>query len=207
MAEQQVTQHGSVRDDPQEWEDDENIDVDAGLQEQVHRNSAGHSQTRAASRSDSNTAIGLEVKDLLQVMVRQQAAQNKKLDVLENRMEATSSKVDQVALKIKADDKKIFKKKGIEFQYRHNSSVIENYDEIEMAVANSNYAAIPAIVDRGKAFVYKRQRTLRLADDKGWIFVEVYETDDIAIDSDDDKKIKKAEKRTKEIIDQRFKSK
>ena len=37
--------------------------------------------------------------------------------------------------------------------------------------------------------------------------MEVYEADDIAIDSDDDKKIKKAEKRTKEIVDQRAKNK
>ena len=34
-----------------------------------------------------------------------------------------------------------------------------------------------------------------------------YEEDEIAIDSEDDKKIKKCEKRAKELVDQRFKSK
>ena len=49
-------------------------------------------------------------------------------------MESTSSKVDLVALKMKSDDKKPFKKKGIEYQYKHNSAVIENYDEIETQI-------------------------------------------------------------------------
>ena len=191
MAERQVSQHGSIRENVQEWEEEDIGEGDNVHQEQSQRSNGGVS----VSRGESSNAIGQELKDLLQVMVRQQAAQNKKLDVLENRMETTSSKVDQVALKIKADDKKSFKKKGIEFQYKHNSGVIGNYEEIEMAVANSNYAAIPAIVDRGKAFIFKRQRTLRLADDKGWIFVEVYEADDIAIDSDDDKRRRKELKR------------
>ena len=142
-----------------------------------------------------------EIKDLLRVMVNQQAAQTKKLDILENRLESASTKVEQVVLKINRSDKKVFKKKGIEFQYKHNAAVIENYEELKMAAKAGKYELIPQIIDRGMDFIYKRQRTLTFADEKGWVFVEVYEADDIALDSEDDKKIKKAEKRTKEIID------
>ena len=207
MAERQISQHGQTGEDLREWEEEENVENDNVHQEFSQWSMPGGSNTPTARRADSSENIGLEVKDLLQVMVRQQAVQTKKLDLLESRLECTSSKVDQVALRIKSDDKKHFKKKGIEYQYKHNSAVIENYDEIELAVANTNYAALPALVNRGKSFVYKHQRIYRFADDKSWTFVKVYEADDIAIDSDDDKKIKKAEKRTKEIVDQRYKNK
>ena len=206
MAERQVSQRDSppTRGEFAESEDDQ----EARQYDYSQRSTAGiGSAARPTENEQSSLALGNEVKDLLKVVVQQQAVQNKKLDILENRMEKTSTKVDQVAIRIRRDDKKVFKKKGIEFQYRHNAAVIENYEEINMAVATRNYDAIPQIVDRGMSFINKRQRTLCFADEKGWVFIEVYEADDIAIDSDDDKKIKKAEKRSKELVDQRFKSK
>ena len=62
-------------------------------------------------------------------------------------------------------------------------------------------------MDTGKSFVLQRQRTLTFADEKGWVLVEVYEADDIALDSEDDRKIEKCEKRAKELVDQCFKKK
>ena len=37
------------------------------------------------------------------------------------------------------DGKKSFRKKGIEFQYRHNAQMVANYDEIGMAVSTWKY--------------------------------------------------------------------
>ena len=110
-------------------------------------------------------------------------------------------------MKIHSEDKKSFRKKGIEFQYRHNAQVVSNYDELEMVVAARKYDLLPRLIDAGKSFVLQRQRTLTFADEKGWVFVEVYEADNIALDSEDDRKIKKCEKRAKELIDQRYKKK
>ena len=97
----------------------------------------------------------------------------------------------------------------IHFVRKGSNTVIMDatYDEIEMAVSTRKYDQLPRLVEAGKSFVLQRQRTLTFADEKGWVFVEVFEADDIALDSEDDRKIKKCEKRAKELVDQRFKKK
>ena len=201
MTERQVSQHNSPGN-PEYRDSDIDLEDD-GRDVRQSRQDLGMPHSQSQSNAGSND----EVKDLLQLMVRQQQIQSKKLDVLQGQIDSASSKVHQVALKMHGEEKRVFRKKGIEFQYRHNASVVSNYDEIGMAAAAKKYDVIPQLVDQGKSFVLQRQRTLRFADEKGWVFVEVYEADDIAIDSEDDRKIKKCEKRAKELTDQRFKKK
>ena len=202
MAERQISHESPLNEN---FEEEEEGEVDSGQSTRQTRFSFQTSQSN--SRASSDNGADREVKDLLQIMVKQQQAQCKKLDMLQSQIDSASSKVDQVAMKIHSEDKKSFRKKGIEFQYRHNAQVISNYDELEMVVAVRKYDLLPRLIDAGKSFVLQRQRTLTFADEKGWVFVEVYEADNIALDSEDDRKIKKCEKRAKELIDQRYKKK
>ena len=123
-----------------------------------------------AKRSE---VMGSEVTELLQLMVKQQSEESKKVELLQNQLQSTSSKVDQVVIRVNKDEKRVFRKKGIEFQYRHNGEVLDNYHEMRVAYQAGKMDVLPSLIDKGMAFVEKRQRTLRFADEKGWVFVEV----------------------------------
>ena len=79
MAERQVSQHGSMRENVTEWEDDDVGENDNVRQSFSQRSHVAGSNAGPANNDDQSNAIGMEVKELLQVMVRQQAVQNKKL--------------------------------------------------------------------------------------------------------------------------------
>ena len=60
--------------------------------------------------------------------------------------------------------------------------------------STSSPADIQKLVPEGKLIIKKRQKLIRIADKNrdGWLVVQEYESDDLASDSEDEKKIRKA---------------
>ena len=93
-----------------------------------------------------------------------------------------------------------FKKKGHEKQFRLNKEVRE-----KIAIASDCLVATPPVVERaresfkeGEDLTVSRQKGIRIADcsEYGWATVEEYEEDELAANSDDDKRLFRAEMRT-----------
>jgi hypothetical protein len=85
-----------------------------------------------------------------------------------------------------------FKKKGCEVQYLHNDDI---KDKLEEAVSNIDVGKIEkakVILEEGIELINKRQKVIKIADNHGWDTVEQYVMDDLASDSDDDKRLSKA---------------
>ena len=141
MAERQVSQRGTPRNTEYEVSEGE-VEDDSQDMRQSGR-SPGQSGFQSQPRLSNDGSADTEVKDLFQIMVKQQAVQSIKLDFLKSQIDSASSKVDQVALKMHGEEKKVFRKKGIEYQYHHNAHVVNNYDEIAMAVAARKYDCLP----------------------------------------------------------------
>jgi hypothetical protein len=100
-----------------------------------------------------------------------------------------------------------FKKKGYEEQLKHNSKVITKLQEAGKHLADDNLSE-DSITDcrnkraEGISLVKHRQKLIRMADshEAGWRVVQEYETNPLAEDSDDEKKIQKAEYRAERKI-------
>ena len=118
-----------------------------------------------------------------------------KRDLTRERDEAN----DQLIKRLKLEKKTVFKRKGNERQYDFNAEVEE-----KVVAAASSLDATPPEVEKakkllkeGEELIKERQKLIKVADrsEHGWATVEEYVADELADDSDDEKRLFKAEAR------------
>ena len=105
---------------------------------------------------------------------------------------------DSVSRRIKREkDGYQFKKRGHKLQFEFNEEVLAKVEE-----ADSVLKKLPGtdqakeLLQKGMELLGKRQKHIKMADrsENGWAVVQEYEADALADDSDDEKKIEKAER-------------
>ena len=101
--------------------------------------------------------------------------------------------------KLKFDVLHRFKKKGNEDQYKFNLKVGDATEEAKEACSSKQLDKIPASLEKGEKLLSERQEHILLAEksDFGWSLIQEYKRNDLAEDSDDEKKIIRAEARAR----------
>jgi hypothetical protein len=95
-----------------------------------------------------------------------------------------------------------YKRKGNEEQATFNAKLDEKIAEAEVELAEAGPSTTPAlqrakdVLKQGRQLLAERQKLIKIADrsEHGWGVVAEYTTDKLAEDSDDEKRIEKAEK-------------
>ncbi|XP_053400643.1 uncharacterized protein LOC128557357 [Mercenaria mercenaria] len=130
---------------------------------------------------------------------------NSKFEAFEKRISDNQKELSQSQISVIQEnlhDNYVFKKKGHEQQYKVNSQVIDKLRRAEGFVKeasrdSSNEAADNAIskITEGIDILQHRQKCIKLADssEHGWKVVHEYEAHPLADDSDDEKKIYRAQ--------------
>ena len=106
------------------------------------------------------------------------------------------------------DKAKIFKDKGNERNYLFNLDLAERIEEsISLFKKNDTKTALKNLKNCLE-IIRKHNKLIRLADNSeaGWAIVEEYQTDELASDTDDDRKIRRAEKAALEKKKKQWKS-
>ena len=119
---------------------------------------------------------------------------------METKQEASCEKL---AKKIRKEKPYSFKCKGHEIQHDFNEKVKETLETAAEAISEENVrdpdkvAATKKAIDEGIEMLERRQKLIKLADrsEYGWRTIKEYEEDDLAKDSDNEKRIAKAEYR------------
>ena len=102
-----------------------------------------------------------------------------------------------------------FKKRGNEEQFKHNTKVLATMKEAESHLSKEmdqltekNVLDCRKMLNEGMTLVQKRQKMVKLADqsEAGWRVVHEYESNPLADDSEDEKKIYKAQSRAERKI-------
>ena len=124
-------------------------------------------------------------------------------DLKRSNLEHNDSQIRELK-RLKYHEPHVFKKKGNEDQYRFNAKLKENFEE---AVDHLHAGNLPKTFDsleQGIASIDVRQKHVLLADssDLGWLVVNQYKQHDLAQDSDDEKKIFRAESRAKAKVNE-----
>lgn len=99
--------------------------------------------------------------------------------------------------KLKLEKAPVFRKKGHEKQYIHNEEVRMKLSDIRSALSEAPPAVEKAksLLEEGEKLIVERQKHISIADrsDNGWATVEEYVEDELADNSDDEKRLSRAD--------------
>ena len=137
------------------------------------------SEESSQPASTANSALAQQVFGLFKDYLSTQ------LDDKEKKIE-TKQKIDKETVELKF--------KGNQKQFKLNAELDSILDQIQTANAATCNEEIVALLTEGRKLIHKRQKLIKIADKNkdGWQVVEEYECDELASNSDDGKKIKKA---------------
>ncbi len=153
-----------------------------------------------SSRAGSGSAVtGEQFTQLLEVMTNKL---DDKFDKLRTDLADTQAKTQERLVKrVKREPTPAFRKKGNEKQHTFNDTVREHLQEATDALGDESESEPLAVkkardsLQKGIEAMQHRQKLIRMADrsDQGWAAAEEYETYELAQNSDDEKKIYRAE--------------
>ena len=103
---------------------------------------------------------------------------------------------EAVAVKKARTDKYQFKSKGNEQQYEHQVAVLGTIESATAALNNQDIAKAKAMLQEGRDAIEARIKLIKIADksEQGWQTVAEYVTNELADDSDDEKRLDRAER-------------
>ena len=114
---------------------------------------------------------------------------------LEQKELSTNSQIKKLKTEAKASSS--FQFKGNKLQFEFNSSLLDSINIALDHLHEGDLSGVNKELDNVKVSLNKRNKVLRFADKSpaGWAVVKEYESDELADDSDDKKKLRSAERR------------
>lgn len=154
----------------------------------------------AVSESDVlqivESSIAKNKEDLLASM--KQVLNESLSEIKRANAESADSHLSQIK-RMKFDDPHRFKKKANEDQYKFNLKLSDAVDEAKTSCLSQKFDKAKQSLEKGEKLLAERQKHILLADksDFGWMTIQEYKKNDLADDSDDEKKIIRAEARAR----------
>ena len=116
-------------------------------------------------------------------------------------VEEQSARLDSAVKRFKRDGY-FFKKEGNRQMYEHEEKVMGVLVEVKEAVAKSDAVVAVQRIEEGMNLVKNRMKLIKVADRSqyGWSTVKEYEQDDLASDSEDEKRLTRSERQAERKV-------
>ena len=153
-----------------------------------------------AGPSTSSGALALSAGQLAEVLRAVKDGMREEMSSLKRELAGDREAADERLLKkMRLEKLPIFKKKTHEKQFKFNEEVSCKIDSAKDCLSETPPAVEKAktLLEEGAKLVSERQKLIRMADrsEHGWATVEEYLEDELAENSDDEKRMQKAEYR------------
>ena len=150
-----------------------------------------HSLVRNAV-ADSMASISSEISSLIDA----------RFDNFKKQFTAENSSSVEAAVKRARRDRYVFQSKGNEQQFEHAESVLEKLEGARDALSVNAISKAKTAIEEGIAVVSKRMKVIKVADKSqyGWATVQEYLSDELASDSEDEKRLFRSEKRAEKKV-------
>lgn len=156
------------------------------------------------------TASGFEQR-VLQSITALASTFDDKLGTLKDQIIAEQKvETERLAKKIKLEKKFEFRRKGNEVQHDFNATVTASLEEATSSIEKGeDLAKAKEALKEGLDLLAERQKLIKIADrsESGWLAAQEYMADEIADDSDDEKRIARAERQADKIKKKRASAK
>ncbi|XP_068710909.1 uncharacterized protein [Montipora foliosa] len=168
--------------------------------------------------SRSNPALDEASQSAVKALVNESIANlsDNLTEVIESRLGAFATKFSAQnsstvtnAVKKARLDRYICKRKGNQQQLDHAHDVLEKFDDATDALKAGAHERVKRSLEEGMKLVSKRIKAIKLADKSefGWLTVSQYLSDELASDSDDEKRMYRSEKRAERKVKEKLKQK
>ena len=146
---------------------------------------------------------------LLDAIKRLEDKMDERMSTMKRELTEERERADERLVKrMKLEKMPTFKKKSHEVQYRFNEEVRSKFEAAKTAISEAPPAVEKAktSLEEGEKLITERQKLIKIADrsEHGWATVEEYEDDELAEDSDDEKRLVKAEARAGRKLKQKL---
>lgn len=156
---------------------------------------------KAIDDSVRNTFRGL-LSDITQVI------ESRLIQFASDFSDSTASSMKHAVQKAKKESYTC-KSKGNQQQLDHELQVLDKIEDATHALAQNSYDRAKECLQEGMVLITKRIKAIKLADksDYGWLTVQEYLSDELASDSEDEKRIYRSERRAERRVKQNKRNK
>ena len=153
-----------------------------------------------AMATGSGESSGISNAQLASMMTTIRQGLKEELSAMKRELSAEREAADEkLVKKLKLEKAPVFRKKGHEKQYIHNEEVRMKLSDARSALSEAPPAVEKAktLLEEGEKLIAERQKHIRIADrsENGWATVEEYMEDELADNSDDEKRLSRADVR------------
>ena len=149
--------------------------------------------------TEASGSSGFEARVLDSISALSSSFDAKLADFKEQLMEEQKMENDRLTKKLKLEKKFEFRRKGNEIQ--HAKAVVDEAAAILDKHPATSLERAKEALKEGMHLIDERQKLIKIADrsESGWLTAQEYETDEIADDSDDEKRIARAERQAERL--------